>query len=104
MGENIADLGGLLVALDAYHLSLKGRPARVIDGLTGDQRFFLAFAHRWQMLQSDEALRKQVANDIHAPGPFRSATVRNVDGWYKAFGIERGERLYLPPEDRIGVW
>ena len=56
------------------------------------------------MLQSDEALRKQVATDVHAPGPFRSATVRNVDSWYKAFGVSRGEQLYLEPENRIGIW
>jgi putative endopeptidase len=104
LGEDVADLAGLRVALDAYHLSLHGRPDRSINGITGDQRFFLAFAHRWQMLQSEEALRKQIASDIHAPGPFRSATVRNVDSWYKAFGVRREEQLYVEPENRIGIW
>jgi len=104
LGEDVADLAGLRVALDAYHLSLHGRSDRKVNGVTGDQRFFIAFAHRWQMLQSEDALRKQVANDIHAPGPFRSATVRNVDSWYKAFGVSRGEQLYLEPENRIGIW
>jgi predicted metalloendopeptidase len=104
LGEETADLAGLRVAYDAYHLSLHGRPDRTIGGLTGDQRFFLAFAHRWQMLQSEDALRKQVASDIHAPGPFRSASVRNLDAWYQAFGVKPGQRLYLIPKDRIAIW
>lgn len=104
LGEDVADLAGLRVAYDAYHLSLHGRSDRTINGQTGDQRFFLAFAHRWQMLQSEDALRKQVANDIHAPGPSRAGTVRNLDAWYAAFGVKRSDRLYLKPADRIGVW
>jgi endothelin-converting enzyme/putative endopeptidase len=104
LGEDIADLAGLHVAYDAYHLSLRGGADRTIDGLTGDQRFFLSFARRWQMLQTDEALRRQVATDIHAPGPYRAATVRNLDAWYAAFGVRQGDRLYLPPEDRVGAW
>ena len=104
LGEDVADLAGLRVAYDAYHLSLHGRPDRTINGQTGDQRFFLAFAHRWRMLQSDDALRKQVANDFHAPGPYRAGTVRNLDEWYAAFGVTRADRLYLKPADRVGVW
>jgi putative endopeptidase len=104
LGEDVADLAGLRVAFDAYHLSLHGRPDRTINGLTGDQRFFLAFAHRWQMVQSEDALRKQVAKDIHAPGPYRAGTVRNLDAWYAAFGVVRGDRLYLDPKNRIGIW
>ena len=104
LGENIADLAGLLVAHDAYLLSLKGKPDATIDGLSGEQRFFLAFAQRWRKLQKDEALRLQIKTDTHSPGEFRSDTVRNVEGWYKAFGVAPGDKLYLKPEDRIGIW
>jgi putative endopeptidase len=104
LGENIADLAGLLVAHDAYLLSLKGRPDVVIGGLTGEQRFFLAFSQRWRRNQSESALRRQIATDTHAPGEYRSDTVRNVEAWYKAFGIAPGDKLYLKPEDRIGIW
>jgi putative endopeptidase len=104
LGEDVADLAGLRVAFDAYHLSLHGRPDRIIDGLSGDQRFFLAFARRWRKLQTEAALRQQVASDIHAPGPYRSATVRNLGAWYRAFGVRRTDRLYLDPRDRVGIW
>jgi putative endopeptidase len=104
LGEDVADLAGLRVAYDAYHLSLRGRADRVINGQSGDQRFFLAFAHRWQLQQTEDALRKQVANDIHAPGPFRAGTVRNLDAWYAAFGVKRGDDLYLKPAHRVSVW
>ncbi len=102
--ESIADLTGLLVAHDAYVLSLKGQPDVVIDGTTGEQRFFLAFAQRWRKAQSEAALRKQIATDTHAPGEYRSDTVRNVDAWYKAFDITPSDKLFLKPEDRIGIW
>lgn len=104
LGENIADLAGLLVAHDAYLLSLKGKTDVVIGGLTGEQRFFLAFSQRWRRNQSESALRRQIATDTHAPGEYRSDTVRNVEAWYKAFGIAPGDKLYLKPEDRIGIW
>jgi putative endopeptidase len=104
LGENIADLAGLLVAHDAYLLSLKGKADVVIGGLTGEQRFFLAFSQRWRRNQSESALRRQIASDTHAPGEYRSDTVRNVEAWYKAFGIAPGDKLYLKPEDRIGIW
>jgi predicted metalloendopeptidase len=104
LGENIADLAGLLVAHDAYLLSLKGKADVVIGGLTGEQRFFLAFSQRWRRNQSESALRRQIATDTHAPGEYRSDTVRNVEAWYKAFGIAPGDKLYLKPEDRIGIW
>ena len=102
--ENIADLAGLRVAHDAYLLSLKGKPDTVIDGMSGEQRFFIAFAQRWRRLQSDVALRAQIKNDTHPPGEFRSDTVRNVDAWYKAFGVSSREKLFLKPEDRVGIW
>jgi putative endopeptidase len=104
LSENSADLAGLLVAHDAYILSLKGRPDLVIIGLTGEQRFFLAFAHRWRKLQDEPGLRQQIATDSHSPGRYRSATVRNVDEWYKAFDIGPGDKLYLKPEDRVRLW
>jgi putative endopeptidase len=102
--ENIADLAGLVVAHDAYLLSLNGKPDSMIGGLTGEQRFFLAFAQRWRKIQSEAALRDQLATDTHAPGEFRSDTVRNVDGWYKAFGVLPGAKLYLKPEERVRIW
>ena len=104
LSENIADLAGLLTAHDAYLLSLKGKPDVVIGGLSGEQRFFIAFSQRWRKLQNEAALRRQVASDIHSPGEFRSDTVRNVEGWYTVFEIAPGDKLYLKPEDRVGIW
>ncbi len=102
--ESVADLIGLQVAYEAYHLALDGRPDRVIDGLTGDQRFFLAFARRWRKVMNDDALRQQVATDPHLPPQYRAAAVRNLDAWYDAFNIRPGDRLYLKPEDRVKLW
>jgi predicted metalloendopeptidase len=102
--ENIADLAGLLVAHDAYLLSLKGKPDVVIGGLSGEQRFFLAFSQRWRKIQGEAALRPQVATDTHPPGEYRSDMVRNVEAWYKAYGIMPGDKLYVKPEDRAGIW
>jgi putative endopeptidase len=104
LSENIADLAGLLTAHDAYVLSLKGRTDAVIDGLSGEQRFFLAFAQRWRKIQNEAALRRQVTTDTHSPGEYRSDTVRNVEAWYRAYGITPGDKLYLKPADRVGIW
>ncbi len=104
LGENSLDLAGLQVAHDAYRMSLKGKPDVVINGLTGEQRLFRAYAQRWRRLQTEAAFRKQIATDTHAPGPWRAATVRNVNSWYAAFGVGPGDRLYLRPGDRLGVW
>jgi putative endopeptidase len=104
LGENIADLAGLAVAHDAYVKSLGGKPAPVIDGLSGDQRFFLAFAQAWREKKRDAAMRAQVVQDGHAPGRFRAETVRNIDAWYDAFGAKEGQKLYLKPEDRVRIW
>ncbi len=104
LSENIADLAGLLTAHDAYVLSLKGKPDVVIDGQTGEQRFFLAFAQRWRKLQSETALRKQITTDTHAPGQYRSDTVRNVEAWYKAYDVTANDKLFLRPEDRAAIW
>ena len=104
LGENIADLAGLRTAHDAYVLSLKGKTDIVINGLTGEQRFFLAFAQRWRKAQSEAALRRQIKTDTHSPGEYRSDTVRNVEAWYKAYDIAPGDKLYLKPEERVGIW
>jgi putative endopeptidase len=104
LGENIADLAGLTASYEAYHASLGGKPAPVIGGLTGDQRFFLAYAQSWRSKVRDKALRNRVATDVHAPDRFRAQTVRNLDGWYAAFDVKPGELLYLAPDKRVRVW
>ncbi|WP_419251909.1 M13 family metallopeptidase [Caulobacter sp. ErkDOM-YI] len=105
MGENIADLAGLQVALDAYHASLGGKPAPVIDGMSGDQRLFLAFAQSWRAKERDDSLKQQMASDPHSPSNFRViGPTRNVDAWYAAFGVKAGETYYLAPEARSRVW
>jgi len=105
MGENIADFAGVQVALDAYHHSLGGKPAPVIDGLTGDQRFFLAYAQVWREKQREDAIRSQVTTDPHSPGRFRIwGPLRNVQAWYDAFGITPDNAMYIPPEKRAKIW
>ncbi len=105
MGENIGDNGGLSLGLDAYHASLKGRPAPVIDGLTGDQRVFLGWAQVWREKARDEALRQQVVTDPHSPAYYRvNGTIRNVPGWYAAWDVQPGDKLYVPPEQRVKIW
>jgi len=105
MGENIADLGGLTLALDAYHASLHGKPAPVIDGLSGDQRVFLGWAQVWRGKLTDDAIRRQVTSDPHSPRAFRvNGPVRNMDAWYQAFGVQSGDQLYLQPADRVRIW
>ncbi len=104
-GENIADLGGILIALDAYHASLHGQPAPVIDGLTGDQRFFLAYAQSWRDKRREDAERSLIVSDVHSPEVYRvNGVVRNVDAWYAAFGVRPGAALYLAPADRVRIW
>jgi predicted metalloendopeptidase len=104
LGENIADVAGLAAAYDAYKASLNGKPAPVIDGLTGDQRFFIAYAQSWSTKMRPEILRQRIATDGHAPGMFRALTVRNIDGWYPAFNVQPGQKLYLGPNQRVKVW
>ena len=105
LGENIADLGGFLTALDAYHASLHGQPAPVIDGLTGDQRFFLGFAQQWETKMRDDALRQRLATDPHSPEALRvNGVVHNVDGWYGAYDVKAGDKLYLAPDQRVKIW
>jgi putative endopeptidase len=105
LGENIADLGGLVVALDAYRASLGGKPAPVLDGLTGEQRVFLAYAQGWRGKARDDAVRAQIASDPHSPRKFRViGPTRNIDDWYAAFGVGPAERYALKPEDRVRIW
>jgi putative endopeptidase len=104
LSENIADVAGLSAAFDAYRLSLKGAKAPVIGGLSGEQRFFLAFAQAWRTKMREESLRRQILTDGHAPAPYRADTVRNLDAWYEAFGVLPGEALFLAPAGRVQVW
>ncbi|HWF77260.1 MAG TPA: M13 family metallopeptidase [Caulobacteraceae bacterium] len=105
MGENIADLGGLLLANDAYHASLGGKPAPVLDGLTGDQRVFLGWAQVWRGATRPDALRRQLVSDFHSPETARvNGVVRNVDAWYSAWNIRPGDPLYLAPDQRVRIW
>ena len=104
LGENIADVAGLAAAYDAYRRSLGGKSAPVIDGFTGDQRFFLAFAQSWASKMREATLRQRIAADGHAPDQFRAQTVRNVDAWYQTFNVQPGQTLFLAPDARVHVW
>lgn len=105
LGENIGDLGGINVAYHAYKLSLNGAQAPVIDGLTGDQRFFLAYAQLWRSKIREEALVSRLKADPHSPAEFRvNGVVRNVDAWYEAFDVTPEHDLYLAPEERVAIW
>ncbi|HEY0436930.1 MAG TPA: M13-type metalloendopeptidase, partial [Phenylobacterium sp.] len=105
MGENIADLGGLLLALDAYHASLRGRPAPVIDGLTGDQRVFLGWAQVWRVKAREDALRRQLVSDPHSPERARvDIPVRNIDAFYDAYGLKAGDPMFVAAGDRVRIW
>ena len=105
MGENIADLGGLTLALDAYHASLHGQQAPVIDGLTGDQRVFLGWAQVWRMKVRDEAARQLLVVDPHSPAIARTnGPMHNIDAWYAAWNVKPGDKLYLAPNERVKIW
>jgi putative endopeptidase len=104
LGENIADLAGLASAHDAYHLSLKGKPAPVIDGFTADQRFYLGWAQNYRSKFREASLRRSVLSGVHSPGEYRAQTVRNQDPWYPAFDVKPGQGLYLTPDQRVKIW
>jgi putative endopeptidase len=105
MGENIADLGGVTLAIDAYHASLGGKPAPVLDGLTGDQRVLLSWAQAWRGKAREDFVKKQVVSDPHSPRQYRvNGIVRNVDLWYQAFDVKPGDKLYVAPDKRVHIW
>lgn len=104
LGENIGDVGGLAMAYHAYKLSLNGEEAPIIDGLTGDQRFFLAWAQVWREKRTEQSMLNQLRAGTHAPGRYRAQAPRNHDAWYEAFDVQPGDALYLAPEDRVRIW
>ena len=105
MGENIADLGGLNLALDAYHDSLHGQPAPILDGYSGNQRVFLGWAQVWESVTRPDSIKRQIASDPHSPDRYRALTAeRNMDAWYQAFNVQPGEKMYLAPTDRAKIW
>ncbi|MFC3033045.1 M13 family metallopeptidase [Pseudoalteromonas fenneropenaei] len=104
LGENIGDVGGLAMAYHAYKLSLNGKEAPIIDGLTGDQRFFLAWAQVWKEKRTEQSMLNQLRAGTHAPGQFRALAPRNHDAWYKAFDVKPGDKLYLPEDQRVRIW
>ena len=105
LGENIGDNSGVAIAYKAYKISLGGKPAPVIDGLTGDQRFFMGFAQVWRVKMRDEAVINLVKTDPHSPGMFRAnGSLRNHPAFYDAFGVKEGDKMYLAPKDRVSIW
>ncbi len=105
LGENIGDLGGLSLAWRAYQLSLGGKPAPVIDGTTGEQRFFMAWAQVWRAKAREQTERQLLVTDPHSPPKYRiNGVVRNFDEWYRAFDVKPDDKLYLPPEKRVRIW
>ncbi|HXI86899.1 MAG TPA: M13 family metallopeptidase [Parvularculaceae bacterium] len=105
MGENLGDLNGMAMAYRAYKISLGGKEAPIIDGFTGDQRFFMAWAQVWKQVTRDDALKQRITSDPHSPGEFRAnGIVRNMDAWYKAFNVTPDEEMYLPPDQRVQIW
>jgi len=105
LGENIGDLGGLSLAYRAYKIATKDRDVPVIDGLTGDQRFFLGWAQVWRSTQREASYRTRLRTDTHSPEEYRvNGVVRNLDAWYEAFGITPDHALYIPPEKRVRIW
>jgi len=105
MGENIGDLGGITIALEAYRQSLAGKPAPVLDGFTGEQRLFMGWAQVWRTQFRDDALRQQLVNGPHSPGQIRAfAPLRNVDAWYEAFNVTPQDAHYIAPKDRVRIW
>ncbi|NHZ78049.1 M13 family peptidase [Massilia sp. CCM 8695] len=105
LGENIGDNSGVAIAYKAYKLSLGGKPAPVIDGLTGDQRFFMGFGQVWRMKMREAQQIVQVKTDPHSPGQFRAnGTMMNQPAFYEAFGVKEGDKMYLPPKERVTIW
>ena len=104
LGENIGDLAGLTIAYDAYKHTLGGAEAPVIDGTTGDQRFYLGWAQVWRRNYREANLRQRLITDPHSPSEQRTWIVRNLDPWYPAFNVQAGQKMYLSPETRVRIW
>ncbi|HEX3808936.1 MAG TPA: M13 family metallopeptidase [Rhizomicrobium sp.] len=106
LGENIADLAGLVIAYKAYHIALNGKPAPVLNGMTGDQRFYLAYSQSWREKDRPDSLRVQLLSNPHSPAEYRvNGVVRNDDGWYAAYpAIKAGDKYWLPPDQRVHLW
>jgi len=104
LGEDIADVAGLATAYDAYTLAQHDQPAQTLAGFTPDQRLFLGWAQAWRGKAREPAMRNSILTDVHAPGRYRSETVRNLDAWYSAFDVKQGQQRYLPPDQRVKVW
>ena len=104
LSENIADIAGLNAAYDAYRLANGGKDGASQQGFTGDQQFFLAFAQSWRTKVREATARQRAITDGHAPAEFRAATVRNMDAWYQAFDVKVGDKLHLPPDQRVRIW
>lgn len=102
--ETVPDISGIAIAYDAYQRSLKGVEPPVLDGFSGDQRYFLAWAQNWRAKTRDEYMAFLLKNDFHPPSKVRPSFVRNLDAWYKAFDVQPGDKLYLPPEQRVIIW
>ena len=105
LGENIGDLAGLAIAYKAYKLSLKGKKAPVINGLSGDQRFYMGWGQVWRTKMREPAQIAQIKTDPHSPGQYRAnGTLKNQPGFYEAFGVKEGDKMYLAPKDRVIIW
>ena len=104
LAEDIADVAGIAASYDGYRAGLQGKTPPTQDGFSGDQQFFIAFGQNWGAKVREAMLRRQVMTDEHAPSQYRAATVRNIDGWYAAFNVKPGEKLYLAPPDRVKIW
>ena len=105
LGENIGDVGGLSLAYRAYKIATKDMDVPVIDGFTGDQRFFLAWAQVWRSAQREENYRLRLKTGAHSPEEYRvNGPVRNMDAWYEAFGVTKDHAMYIPPEERVRIW
>jgi putative endopeptidase len=105
IGENIGDLGGATIAYKAYKMSLGGQPDEVIDGLTGDQRFFMSYAQIWRQVAKDEIMIQRLATDPHSPAEFRTNQIlKNVDAFYDAFDVKPGDAMWLNSDQRVRIW
>ena len=105
LGENIGDLSGVTIAYKAYKASLNGKEAPVIDGLTGEQRFFMGYAQVWRGKMVEKSLRNRVATDPHSPAEFRAlGSLSNMPEFYRAFDVKKGDAMYIAPEKRVKIW